>query len=142
MSEKLLCPITGEDISVHYEYHHIIPIEYGGNIDGDLIKLSPTGHRLLHLQAEAFSSKKPKKQYYMTTPQLENNLIKILISSIIRAKNSYNRSIHSRQERKLMIHIPDFILAKLHKAKMDSGFTNIEKYILKLIIDDIKNKKL
>jgi hypothetical protein len=42
-------------------------------------------------------------------------------------------------ERKLLVKIPDALLKRAHKRKQDLGYSNIQDYVLELIVKDTMN---
>lgn len=140
-SGREICPITKEYVSVHHELHHIVPVQYGGAEDGLLIKISTSGHRLLHLQAEALCAKNPKQRYYLSGKQLDDPDIRDLLRFIIQAKRRQD-NIDPNQKRRLVIEINQSMLTKLHKMKADGGYTNLNEYVFDLLNAHIKSKFL
>lgn len=126
------CPICLEDKPL--QEHHEHPIEYGGDPDGNTTDLCASCHLSIHHTAEALTSKKGLKTKYLNDDQLLRS--QFLIKKIISAKLTCN--INPNNPRKILLkNIPHSLLVKLHKRKLDRGFTNLEKYIMSLLEKDI-----
>jgi hypothetical protein len=115
--------------------HHPIPIEYGGDKDQKLVSLCSACHLGIHYTAEALASKKGITKQYLTIEQTKRAIP--LINTIIRAKLTCFKD--PSNIRKITVEVPDYILVRLHKRKFDSGYHNLEKYILNLLVKDTKN---
>ena len=63
-------------------------------------------------------------------------LIKILVQFINIAKLQYDDIDPTFIDRKIIITVPDALLKRLHKRKQDSGYSNLQDYILSLIVKD------
>ena len=119
-----LCGVESHSI----EQHHIKPVAYGGDKDGETIGLCPNCHRDCHRQAEAILAKNPEKKYIMSVETFEK--AKPIIAEIIRAKLDKDEK---NTTKKIFIELDSSLLVKLHKCKQDAGYKNLQNFIVDVL---------
>lgn len=113
------------------EDHHIFPTHLGGPENGPTVPLCSNHHRDLH-----YAHSKIKSGVY---PDIAFNSKAVqekaldLVQMLIFASSVEVPKDHPR---KLMFKIPDDLLKKAHLRKIDAGFSNLQDYILNLIVKD------
>ncbi len=132
-----ICPVCLN--SPVEESHHLVPKAYGGAEDGPMVSLCSSCHKNAHFEAEALSAKHKKKVlvHYLSTQQLNRKITQEIIATIIRVKYHFNKETNPNVKRKVIVEVPQSTLTKMHKRKLDTGFSNMEQYILSLITKDI-----
>ena len=124
------CPIC-INVVAHLEEHHIIPREYGGK-DLPTINICSTCHRGLHNQAKSISS--GSRNLYFTSDIWPR--AKRYVYSIIEAKKNYEITNNKFIEKRIIIHVSDELLRKLHRLKKYKGYSSLERFI-KHILEDL-----
>lgn len=112
------------------ELHHIWPTSLGGPKDGPLAQLCGSCHNKIHKDALLVSRQgHPDNQtpvQYLCT----KIIVQAMYADVINGENT---------PRNIMFKVSDIQLKKMHKRKLDLGFTNMVDYIKSLIEKDILN---
>ena len=116
--------------SIEVQGHHMWPLHLGGPQDGPLLALCSKDHLMVH----HLSGKKKEIPPGFTATQIK--LIRLLVQFINIAKIQFEDMDPSVVERKMMIKVPQALLKQAHKRKQDCGFSNLEDYVLSLIVRD------
>lgn len=127
--------VVCDTVAEAMESHHVVPIQYGGPVTGIQVIVCGVCHSSLHYTAEALCAKKPKKIHYFPNNILQKQITKELIAAIVRAKKEFQSEKNPMNRRKIGLEVPQQMLTDLHKAKADAGFTNLESFIRKVLID-------
>lgn len=129
------CPICKKQAAL--EKHHITPLSYGGASNGPSIHICATCHRAIHAQAENFGN--AKRRYYFTASDFER--AKPFIVAILKAKAELKRSgaIAPDARNCVTLHLKKETLVRAHRAKVDAGFTSLEKWVIALIEREFRN---
>ena len=125
------CCICGTTIEV--QSHHLFPRHLGGPDDGPQIPICSKDHLMVH----HLTGKNQEIPPGFTEKQIQ--LIKVLVRFINIAKVQYEELDPSLIDRKIMIKVPHALLKRLHKRKLDSGYSNLSDYILDLLLRDTMN---
>lgn len=122
--------------------HHIHPIQYGGDEEGPQVQICADCHNKVHFMANALTSKKGAKTNLFVNDEDFQRAIP-LIQAIINAKTWFDSQPQSNKPRRRMftLQIGDADFVKLHKRKMDCGFTSLNKFIQALIQKEINEVK-
>lgn len=118
--------------------HHLHPIGYGGDPNGQLFSLCSSCHLSVHHTAENAVSKQERK-IFLTEEQVQRALplIKIIINAKLRYKE---KSFYDPQRnKKIILKVNEEELRKLHVLKIDKGYKSIEKMILDMLVNVLKN---
>lgn len=119
--------------------HHIHPTCYGGAEDGPQVPLCSTCHRNVHLIAEAVADGRSYDSRVFTAEQIPR--ARLLVISIVRAKLEFQANPDSTVLRRIVAHVPQALLTRIHKRKADLGLSSIHKYLLYLIVKDLSGFK-
>jgi hypothetical protein len=129
-------PRTGKcvicDTTLETQKHHILPKHLGGPDDGPLIDICSAHHLMIH----HISTKNPIPPGF--TPK-QIKIIRVLVRFITLAKIEYDNANSADKtwiDRKIIVTVPDALLKRAHKRKLDCGHTNLADYILELITRD------
>ena len=128
------CPICGNGVA-HLETHHIIPREYGGQ-NLETIDICSVCHRGLHNQAEALyaaaksrdKGKPIATRMYFNMHAWEN--ASRYVAVILEARYNFE-SVGSPdvRNRRLIVHVSDELLGKLHRLKKYHGYTSLNRFV-------------
>lgn len=139
MTEVRECVVCGHR-AIAMESHHVYPVCYGGPQDGLQVILCGNCHSNVHRTAENLCAKKPKKEQYFSPDLLSKQITKELVATVIRAKRSFISGHNPTLLRKLRLEVPNQLLTDLHKCKVDAGFSNLEDYIKKVLVDHVNRR--
>jgi len=106
------------------------PRHLGGPLDGPLLSLCSKHHLMVHHLAGKAKEIPPGFN------ESQIKLIKILVQFINIAKMQYDDLDPTWIDRKVTVTMPDALLKRAHKRKQDSGYSNLQDYILSLIVKD------
>jgi hypothetical protein len=123
-----LCALCSTSIEV--QGHHLWPRHLGGPLDGPLLSLCSKDHLMIH----HLTGKKKEIPPGFNESQIK--LIKILVQFINIAKLQYDDLDPTWIDRKIIVTLPDALLKRAHKRKQDSGYSNLQDYVLSLIVKD------
>lgn len=123
-----VCAICNTQIEV--QGHHLFPRHLGGPQDGPLISLCSAHHLLVH----RLSGKSKTIPEGFTASQIK--LIRILVQFIEIAKIQAEDLDPTFIDRKVPLTVPHALLKRLHKRKADEGYSNLQDYILSLLLKD------
>lgn len=132
--------IVCETVAEAVESHHVVPIQYGGPVDGVQVIVCGVCHSSLHYTAEALCAKNPKKRNYFPNHILQKQITKELIAAIVTAKKRFVKEENPLNRRKITVEIPQQLLTDLHKVKNDAGFKNVEHYIIKVLTEHVNRR--
>lgn len=140
---KDFCPICLKPLKGEYETHHIHPINLGGDEDVPpykLVNLCSNCHAAIHKTASLLMSKHKKRYNHSFNNDDELERAKPYIQAILNARNWFESQPQSNKPRRRMIvlDISDADWVKLHKAKIDNGFSNMKDFLLSVIQCEIK----
>lgn len=110
------------------EWHHIVPQHLGGPKDGPLVNLCGSCHNKVHRVAVKRSKNNNEDEVNVK----QSLLVKLIVKAMFADKNN-----EGEIPRNIMFKVPDKTLRKMHKRKLDTGFTNLTDYIKSLIEKDI-----
>ena len=132
------CPICLNDEYV-LEYHHIVPLSYGGLRDGKQIQLCTNCHLNIHRQAESVSAKSTTRRF-LSPDRIKRAMP--YINAIISAKIRFEQNLGSvaKEGRNLVI-IEGLSSEERNALKMlrkRSGFNSVSDYLKALIRSQIK----
>ena len=133
------CPICQQNLA-HLEEHHIIPREYGGE-SLETIDICSTCHRGLHNQATHIIAKQKSngkiERYYFTQDIWP--VASQFVSYIVEAhRNFHSVNSNNIRHRRIIVHVPDDLLLKLHLLKKYKGYSSLERFIRHLLEDLVK----
>lgn len=119
------------------DVHHVIPQATGGEA-GPTVSLCPSCHSGIHRQAMNILSKTAKKISYFNEEQMvrAKPLVKILVAYIQRGKEDDSQRARSI----VSVEVDVQFLKILHLLKVDAGFTNLEEYVLSLLMAEARRK--
>lgn len=125
-----ICPICGKPLGLDVEEHHIIPISYGGDPKGKTIFIHSNCHFATHKTAESILSKTVKnKNWFPSVSILERAAP--YVQAIIRAKRNFQEGNTDRNKPRrhmIIVNLSDNEWKRLHKVKLDKGFTNLNQF--------------
>lgn len=84
-----ICQASGDDPTVKFDHHHVIPSHLGGYKNSPLVKLCVSCHRNVHASATALMKDKPVVTY--ATDDANKKLL-FLAERIVKATNSFKQS--------------------------------------------------
>jgi hypothetical protein len=120
--------------------HHITPIAEGGPKDGPQVLLCSRCHRNIHTASmRVYSGKSTFVELFKTMEEFER--AKILIQSIVNIRIQNESSGRPQNAlRRMILEIPTTLHGKLHKAKIDAGHKNLQKYILQILENHVNTR--
>lgn len=127
------CLICGKP--AYLESHHVIPICYGGRVDGIQINICESCHHNIHMTAESIMAKTKKNTNYFENEYLLRKASPY-IKAIMDAKRDFKEGLvdsDNRRRRMIVIQMSDNEWKRLHKAQRDSGYSNLMQYIEDLL---------
>lgn len=125
------CPICG---SIGYlEGHHVIPVSYGGPVDGTLIFICPDCHFACHKTAESLMAKTVKSKNWFESEEILKRAAPY-VKAIIDAKRDMQEGVdpslmHKPVRRMFQVQLSRWELNRLHKYQRDKGYKSLEKMI-------------
>lgn len=129
------CPVCGK---VKYlEGHHIIPVSYGGPIDGKMVNLCESCHFAVHKTAESLMAKTVKpKNWFENKEQLK--AAAPYVQAVIDAKRDMMEGndpalLHKPVRRMLQVQLSKYEMQRLHKVQRDRGYKSLEKFVEDLL---------
>lgn len=105
------------------EWHHIHPRNLGGAEDSPQAHLCGSCHNLIHVTA--FRYRRGEEVTGLTT---EQSTLSKYIAVCMGSPSATEDTL-----RKIVVQVPDRLLRRLHVRKVDSGFTNLSKFIISLL---------
>lgn len=121
------CPPTSA--LPYQEGHHIWPTSLSGPQDGPLAYICGSCHSKIHKQA---------LQMYKNLPVENLTVVQaILVKIIVKAMVAEQPNI-ANTPRNIMFKVTDQQLKRMHKRKLDLGYTNLIDYVKSLIEKDLK----
>ena len=123
-----LCPACFPKRVVTSESHHILPQHLGGAPDSPQVMLCGSCHTLIHTSALKMARQEEPDNLTPTQSILVKMIVKCMFAD---QPNSAELPRH------IMFTVPDLVLKKMHKRKLDTGFTNLTEYVKSLIMRDI-----
>lgn len=132
-----VCEICGS--SYNLQDHHVMPIHLGGDEDGVQVVLCGNCHARVHKMAEDLWSKNPNPEMLFDT-EATFKRARPFIQAIINAHLYFESQPQSNKPRRRMIvlNIGDADWKRLHKAKVDAGFTSLRKFITAVLLNTLK----
>lgn len=129
------CMICGTTLNL--QKHHIHPVSLGGDEDGTLVTLCGNCHSNVHKMAESLRGHGDKELLFNKE---EFERAKPLIQAILDAHTWFESEPQSNKPRRRMfvLKIGDADWVKLHKVKMDHGYTSMTKFLTDLLLSTIK----
>lgn len=130
-----VCPICKQ--LKYLEGHHIIPISYGGPVDGKMINICESCHFAIHKTAESLMAKTVKgKNWFSSEEQLK--IAAPYVQAIIEAKRDMmegnNPALFNKPVRRMFqVWLSKLEMQRLHKVKRDRGYKNLDKFIEDLL---------
>lgn len=125
------CPICGRIGNL--EGHHVIPISYGGPVDGTLIFICPDCHFACHKTAESLMAKTVKSKNWFESEETLKRAAPY-VKAIIDAKRDMQEGVdpslmHKPVRRMFQVQLSRWELNRLHKYQRDKGYKSLEKMI-------------
>ena len=128
-----------EDANVPVQGHHIIPVEYGGPMDGKKVNICGKCHTQLHYEAEAYYK---TGQYLSPIESLSYfNRLEKLIKKVVEAKSTFEDSGQPDNDQRRMTQISwasSEELAIAHAVKRAMKFTSLERTIKACVFEFAK----
>lgn len=129
------CEICGR--VAYLEGHHIIPVSYGGPVDGKLIFICEQCHFALHRTAESLMSKTVKSKNWFNSEEVlkkASPYVKAIIDAKMDMMEGANPAlIHKPVRRMFQVNLSRWELNRLHKYQRDKGYKSLEKMIEDLL---------
>ena len=124
------CPICQQPVA-HLENHHIIPREYGG-VDLQTVDICSTCHHGLHHQANHIWAqiRNPGREPKHFFTQEVWSIAEPYVRAILQARQNHEQlgkpQVHKRR---VIVHVSDDTLGKLHRLKKYRGYRSLERFL-------------
>jgi hypothetical protein len=123
----LLCPPGREQRAI--ESHHLRPLEYGGDKDGEQINICETCHGKVHRIANSVYSGN------LELSSIGNPLWNMAVSMIVEQRKAFDsgevKAVDAR--RRITASLSEEELRRAHRVKVDLGYSSLEAMIKGLI---------
>ena len=128
-----ICAICGKPIINDEELHHVIPVSYGGPVDGITVSLHSSCHFACHKTAESLMAKTVKSKNWFESEEVLKRAAPY-VKAIIDAKRDMQEGVnpalmHQPVRRMFQVNLSRWELNRLHKFQRDKGYKSLEKMI-------------
>lgn len=131
------CYVCDEEKPV--QSHHVIPVEYGGRMEGKQVPLCPMCHLTCHYEAEAYYR---EGEYTHLSEYFKDEAYKratIICQYIYKAKMAFEEKNKPAQDarRTISFHCTHEELRILHAAKSAVGQTNLQRFVKGVVMSKV-----